>query len=231
MQVLAGKFGWGSPQSGEPLFYPSSLILAKRAKFDRIFLMNRRIKKFLIIILIAIFAFYFILVSIGFYLAPQDNLQKSDTIIVLSGGETKNRTLEGVKLYKENWAPKIIFSGAAKEGDVSNALAMEKIALEEGVNKSDLILEEQSKTTSENASFCSKIIKNHSFKKIILVTSPYHQRRAYNSFKKYLPDVDIINHPAFDSSWRKKNWWEQGKGRLLTLNEIFKIAFLSFQKD
>lgn len=181
------------------------------------------IKKLIAAIIIAISLVFFLPLAISIYLSPQDTIAKADAIVVVSGGDTDARISEGVKLYMQEWAPKLIFSGAAAEGDVSNALAMKRIAASAGVNPDDIIIEEDSKTTVENADFTADLIQNSGFKSIILVTSPYHQRRAYMLFRENLgEDFVIINHSAMDETWRKRNWWENANARFLTLGEIMK---------
>lgn len=184
------------------------------------------LKKLLFAILIGFIVVGLIPIIIAVYLSPQDELQKADTIVVISGGDTDARIEEGVKIYFQKWAPKIIFSGAAASGDVSNALAMKRIAISKGVPESDILIEENSKTTKENAQLSTQFIKDLGAKKIILITSPYHQRRAYLEFKNALGEsVEIINHSAIDETWRKKNWWENENARFLTFGEILKSVY------
>lgn len=167
---------------------------------------------------------------VGWYLSPQDILKKVDIIVVVSGGDNIARIEKGVQLYKEAWAPVLMYSGAAAEGDVSNAEAMRNISVKMGVPKEDIIIEEKSKTTLENADFSSKILKEKDIKSLILVTSPYHQRRTYELFKKELPEVEIINQSALDENWRKKGWWESNIGRFLTIGELGKI-FINYTEE
>lgn len=167
---------------------------------------------------------------VGWYLSPQDSLEKVDAIVVVSGGDSNKRIDKGVQLYKEGWGKVLIFSGAAAEGDISNAQAMKNIAVSRGVPQAAVLVEEKSKTTAENAEFTAEIIKERGYKSIILVTAPYHQRRTYNLFKKELPNVEILNQSAIDESWRKKGWWESNVGRFLTVGELGKI-FLNFVQD
>jgi len=181
------------------------------------------IKKLLIAVFIAVVLVIFVPMLIAVYLSPQDSLKKVDAIVVVSGGDTDARISEGVKLYLQKWAPKLVFSGAAAEGDVSNALAMKRIAVSEGVSADNILIEENSKTTAENADFTAKVLNENGIKSIILVTSPYHQRRAYNEFRTALgKDYVILNHSAIDTSWSKKSWWENANARFLTLAEIMK---------
>ena len=191
---------------------------------------RKMIKKLIIAVLIAIAVVIFIPVAIAIYLSPQDSLKKVDAIVVVSGGDTDSRISEGVKLYEQGWAPALIFSGAAAEGDVSNALAMKRIAISKGVPAANILIEEDSKTTEENAKFTAKMLKTGNFKSIILVTSPYHQRRAYNLFRMELgKDYTILNHSAVDSNWRKTNWWDSSIARFLTFGELSKIFINFFQ--
>jgi uncharacterized SAM-binding protein YcdF (DUF218 family) len=99
-----------------------------------------------------------------------------------------------------------------------------------GVPAEDILIEEKSKTTIENARFSADIIRGKEYKSIILVTSPYHQRRTYELFKKDLPGVSILNQSALDENWRKKGWWESNVGRFLTVGEIGKII-VNFVQD
>jgi uncharacterized SAM-binding protein YcdF (DUF218 family) len=184
--------------------------------------------------IVAIFIFLgltiWLIIGIGFYLSPQNPLKKADAIVVVSGGETEARTSEGVHLYSGSWAPRIIFAGAARDQDisgVSNAKMMSRIAQDAGVKAKNIILEEDSETTHENAKNVKIILKDNDWNSIILVTSPYHQKRAYLSFRSVLgPDFKIINRSATDSKWRKNGWWKSGAGWYLTLNEFQKIIYI-----
>src|SRR6478752_199041 len=90
-------------------------------------------KRFLVVMLLVLgliaglaIIFFF---GIGYYLSPQSELTKADTIVAISGGETDARTAEAVKLYKDGWGANIIFSGAALDpASPSNARTMEGLA-------------------------------------------------------------------------------------------------------
>lgn len=164
---------------------------------------------------------------IGFYLSPQSKLQHSDAIVAISGGETQQRVDEAVRLYKAGWAPALIFSGAAKSGNVSNALAMQRQAVAEGVQPSVISIDELSANTGQNARNVGALIRKRGIHQIILVTSPYHQRRAYLSFRLVLgPSVKIVNHSSVDSVWRKSNWWKYAETRDLSFSELEKIIYI-----
>lgn len=184
----------------------------------------------------------FVIAAVTIYLSP-DSLRhctapesagacaRADAIVTVSGGDTNARVDEAVHLYKEGWADTLIFSGAAADkSGPSNAEAMERRALGAGVPKDKILVEELSRTTAENAQNTSQFIAEQSVTRIILVTSAYHQRRAYLEFGQTLgPAVTILNHPAAsDRQWNGIWWWTTGRGWWLAGSELIKIlAFYS----
>lgn len=169
---------------------------------------------------------YLSLILLGGYLTPSDNLTKSDIIVVLSGGE--DRTEWGIKLYQEDWAPRILFVGAAmdKTGP-SNAKVMEAEAIERGIPQEDIFTEERSINTYENAKFSKEILDQIGAKKIILVTSPYHQRRAFETFKNVygVEEIEIVNSPSGYSAWNARAWWEKPASTDVTVSEVLKLLW------
>jgi uncharacterized SAM-binding protein YcdF (DUF218 family) len=173
-----------------------------------------------IIALIAAF-----IVAVSLYLPISNPLKKADAIIVVSGGDTRGRTLHGIDLYKKGWAPKLIFSGAAKDpSSASNAKAMLAIAAAQGVPQQDISLDESSRDTKENAQATKQIVGND--KTIILVTSDYHQRRVYAEFKKQYPaSTEFINSPAKDKNWGRRSWFLTPYGWWISATEPIKLLY------
>jgi len=169
-----------------------------------------------------------LVLGIGYYLAPQSKLSHVDAIVAISGGETDARADEAVQLYRDGYATTIIFSGAAADpSGPSNARAMEERAVAEGVKPNQILLDEASANTAENATAVAKIVKDQEFHSIVLVTSPYHQRRADIEFSRAMgTGVKIINHSAFDQNWSRSRWWERGYNYPITLAELQKTLFL-----
>jgi len=184
--------------------------------------------KILIKVGLILVVFMLVVGLLGWYLAPRDELQKADAIVAISGGDTRARTLTAADLYNDGWAPLLIVAGAAADpGSVSNAVAMRQIAIAEGdVPSSAIRTEDDSRNTEENAYNVAELFPETP-KRIILVTSPYHQRRAYNRFKVALPRTEIINYPAFDQTWRRSLWWITPSGWYLTISESVKLVYIS----
>lgn len=173
----------------------------------------------------AIIGTYIVLVSL--YLPVSDPLKKADAIIVVSGGDTRGRTMHGIDLYEQDWAPKLIFSGAAADpNSTSNAKAMMAIAASRGVPTKDIEIDESARDTKENAESTKSIADEH--ETIILVTSDYHQRRVSREFKKaYGSETTFINSPAKDRNWGRKSWFFTPYGWWISITEPIKLLFSS----
>ena len=167
--------------------------------------------------------------GLGYYLSPQSDLVKADAIVAISGGDTDARTDEAVRLYRDGWSQHIIFSGAALDpNSPSNAAAMATRAERQGVPARAITLDEVSTNTRENAADVARIAHAQGYQSIILVTSPYHQRRADIVFERALGrDVAIINHSTVDQDWRRSHWWATAYSRSLTLSELQKVLYES----
>lgn len=177
-------------------------------------------------------------IGLPLYLGPNDlagcntpetsgRCQTADAIIAISGGDTSARTAEAIGLFKAGWAPKLIFSGAAADkSGPSNAEVMKKQAMSDGVPASAIIIEDLSTNTAENAQNTATVVQKMGLKRVILVTSAYHQRRASIEFGKRLGrDVTIVNHPvANDSQWSSW-WWVTPYGWVLGIGELIRILF------
>jgi uncharacterized SAM-binding protein YcdF (DUF218 family) len=154
----------------------------------------------------------------------------ADAIVAISGGDTDARAREAIQLYNQGWAPYIIFSGAAQDKQgASNAAAMAEQAAGAHVPSSAILLDEASVNTADNASQVRSIVSARNFKRLILVTSPYHQRRASIEFNRRLGDIaTIVNHPtSTDRYWNPQSWWTTPWGLWLGGSELIKVLFVS----
>lgn len=150
----------------------------------------------------------------------------ADAIVAVSGGDTSSRVTEAVRLYKEGWAPQLVFSGAALDtSGPSNAEAMRKQAVATGVPQAAILIDTKALDTAENALNTSALVG--SADRVIVVTSQYHQRRAGLEFKYFWGDrVAVVNHPTpYDRLW-PEYWWASWPGWSLALSEAVKTLFV-----
>jgi uncharacterized SAM-binding protein YcdF (DUF218 family) len=191
-----------------------------------------RLLKFLILLALLVVPLYlfhgFLLDKAAKYLYYKDEMKPADVIVILSGDETE-RVEYGVKLFKEGWArkDKMILSGGPAVWKHTWASLMQEHALYLGVPRKAIILEDKSRSTEENAQFTKVILKRYGYASFILVTSPYHSKRAFKIFKKIMgEEIKIISAPSEESWFRFDDWWKREKDRKAVLSEYSK--FLQF---
>lgn len=145
-------------------------------------------------------------------LVDGDSIRQSDAIILLEG-DGLNRYQHAVQLYKDGFAPIIVFSGGTTNYDYgSHPYAdIKPLILEAGVLESDLYHESVSLHTKQQADEVIRLCIERNWKRIILVGSHYHQCRAYLTFLKSMFDaghkMSIYNSPVRELSWFSTNVW------------------------
>lgn len=183
-------------------------------------------RRFVIGFLAGIVTTVLVLAGIGHLLDIEDPLAPADAIVALSG-DTGARMETAVDLWKRGYAPIIIFAGSSQDpNSVASAVLMQRDAVARGVPAAAILVEPSSATTQENARLVARLMQDNRLSTAILVTSPYHQRRAASLFgKEFGPaDLTFINHPARDPSWDANTWWLHDPARTLTLVELAKLS-------
>ena len=169
------------------------------------------------------------LLAPGFVLdTPQPAPRQSDAIVVISGDEQLARFAEGIDLYEQGFGKYLVFSGAAHDNGTSNADIMRDLAIRRGVPPSAILEEPQGEDTWGNAVYTRQVLEEHRLGSAILVTSPYHLRRAKATFDAAYSGsgIELMVHAAPDSQWRKLSWWQQAETRRLTFTELQKLAYI-----
>jgi uncharacterized SAM-binding protein YcdF (DUF218 family) len=159
---------------------------------------------------------------------PQPPPQVSDAIVVISGDEQMARFQEGINLYKQGMGQYLVFSGAAYDNGTSNADVMRELAVKRGVPDRAILDEPFGEDTWGNAVYTRQVLEDHGLRSAILVTSPYHARRAKLTFDAAYAGsgIQLKVHAAPDSQWRKLSWWQQPATRRLTFTELQKLAYI-----
>jgi uncharacterized SAM-binding protein YcdF (DUF218 family) len=170
-----------------------------------------------------------VLVAPGVILdTPQPAPKTSDAIVVISGDEQMARFQEGLNLYQRGLGQYLVFSGAAYDNGTSNADVMRALAVKRGVPDRVILEESQGEDTWGNAVYTRRVLEAHGLRSAILVTSPYHARRARLTFDAAYSGsgIALMVHAAPDSQWRKLSWWRQPETRRLTFTELQKLAYI-----
>ena len=174
-----------------------------------------------------------ILTSIAKILVVEDTLYKADIIYLLTGDVT-SRPFHAVDLYRENYTNTIVVpqhevNPVEELGIYPNPTeAALKILVQEGVNKSDIIVIDFNNgvsSTRDEAIALRNYIYKTKIKNVLIVTSAFHTFRAKYIFKKELKGTtaNIIMSPAPHLKFDETNWWNFEEGLIYCTNEYLKF--------
>jgi uncharacterized SAM-binding protein YcdF (DUF218 family)/glycosyltransferase involved in cell wall biosynthesis len=133
----------------------------------------------------------------------------ADAIVVFAGGVGESgkpgggyqeRVKLAVDLYRRQYAGHLVFSTgyafAFPEAEV-----MRELALALGVPEAAIVLETQAASTYENVVFVTRILEQHGWRSALLVTSPYHTRRALLTWRTQAPGIAVVPAPVPESQF------------------------------
>ena len=133
----------------------------------------------------------------------------ADAVVVLAGGVGESgeagggyqeRVKTAIDLYDAGFTSHLVFvSGYAfafKEAEI-----MRDLAVSRGVPESAIVLETTAATTYEDVVKARVILHRQGWRRILLVSSPYHMRRAMGVWAKQAPAIDVIPTPVTNSQF------------------------------
>lgn len=153
--------------------------------------------------------------------------------------ECGDRLFYGIQLYKMGVIGKIIVSGG--NGQLINEGYLEadwskEFLIKCGIPSEDIIIENKSRNTWENAKYTSNILEEKRNANLLLITSAWHMKRAEYCFTKNYLDVDkfstdnTINKIVFDldyvilpSSDTFERW--QTLGKEMVGNIVYRLKY------
>jgi uncharacterized SAM-binding protein YcdF (DUF218 family) len=186
---------------------------------------------FTLFFLLIVLLHSFILGGLARFLVVQDKLEPADVILVLAGDGNGERVEEGVNLYKQGFAKKMLMSGGPIAWHLTSAEWMKKQAVALGVPAKNILLQGASKSTLEDLVYSLPIIMKHSFRSVILVTSPYHTRRAKRVFRKASAGsgIRVYAYPVQDSEWKLDGWWLRHEDTAHVVWEYMAMVYYFFK--
>ena len=133
-------------------------------------------------------------------LVIESPISQADAILVL-GGESQARPVTAAKLYREGVASKVFIIGTGDHETNRRAL------LSGGVPADRITIEKESKSTLENAEFAKPLLEAAGVRRVLLVTSSFHARRALATFQQRIPGIE------FGVTTSRIGWWDTPRGR------------------
>jgi len=179
-------------------------------------------------------------VNVGRWLAREEPLTKADAIFVLAG-TVSERPLEAADLYQAGYAPVVLLTRELQETATSVAnqrgaavparLELNRdMLLRLGVPASALIVpERQHDSTAEEARTLREESVKRGWKRVIVVSSKYHLRRAAFACRRQLrgTGVEIIMRGTRYDPAVPERWWARRSDIRWVASEVTKFVAYS----
>ena len=142
-------------------------------------------------------------------LKMEQSPEKADAVVVLQAGmqrdndfsaSTLERTLHGLELVQQGFAPRLILTEVPSEG--SHERAALSLMKNLGVG-CELYSVSPVSNTHDEAVLASRLARKHGWKKVLLVTSPTHSRRASLCFRK--TGLNVLSTPCRETAFDFEN--------------------------
>lgn len=158
----------------------------------------------------------------GEFWIVDDAPEASDVIIVLSGDNFDAvRATRAAALYKSGAAPRVLATGRALRSYASTTELMKRDLITHGVAAEAIIpLTHSAGDTREEAVAVSEAVTANRWKKVLLVTSNFHTRRAQYIYERTLPpgtQLRVIS--AADAEYDPQGWWLTREGLKIFFHE------------
>jgi uncharacterized SAM-binding protein YcdF (DUF218 family) len=158
------------------------------------------------------------------WLVLADPPKQADAALVLAGDPDYERTRTGSRLLLDGRVRLLILTGG-EPGPGDSAESLRAVAVHLGVPPERIRMEQVSHSTRGSMEAIRPILANEGIRSLVVVTSPYHQRRAVWAARKALKGIEIMSQPADPSGWRPEGWWKTPWGRRIVLSEYAKLAY------
>jgi len=163
---------------------------------------------------------------LGRALVEDDGPQKADCAVVLGGDGSGTRILKAAQLARDGYVPYILVDGTntliGHESDVTITYAEQK-----GYPAylfRPLWLAPQIHSTMAEAKYVGEFLRKQGARKILLVTSNFHTRRAAGDFRRVNPWLKVVVVSASEPDFDPNGWWKNREGEKTFLLEWTKTV-------
>lgn len=151
--------------------------------------------------------------------------READLILVLGGDFWGPRMLKAADLSLEGYAPLVLISGPPyADGRPEGEYAIEFLAAHGYPKQVFAVFGHQARSTIDEAIALGPELRRRRVKRVILVTSAYHSRRADIVIRLFCDSgIQFISVPASDQLYTPDQWWRDPGSRRLFFSEWSKI--------
>lgn len=159
-------------------------------------------------------------------LVRQDPLQPADVVIAMGGGMPCYRPQYAVELYRQRLAPKVVVSGLPAEWGDDAQKQTQRALMNFGAAEADIIFVDDTLNTRREADGLVELMRAQGWKSALIVTDPYHTRRATYTLEKAAPDLKFYAAPVPQGAgiWSSQRWWTRRGDVYSTLRELIAWA-------
>jgi uncharacterized SAM-binding protein YcdF (DUF218 family) len=157
-------------------------------------------------------------------LVVDDPLATADAVVVLAGDPGYERTTTAASLLRSGRGHLLVLTGG-ESGPGDSARSLRDVAVALGVPPDRVRMEEASRSTREEFVALSPILRAEGIRSIIVVTSPYHERRALLTARRALAGIKVHIRGAAPSAWTPRGWWRTGGSRRIVMTEYAKLTY------
>jgi uncharacterized SAM-binding protein YcdF (DUF218 family) len=154
----------------------------------------------------------------------EDGPGPADAIVVLAGDPGFERTTFAVSLLRAKQGRLLVVTGD-DSGPGDSVSSLREAAIASGVPSQCIRTGRISHSTREELATLAPLLRDEGVRSVILVTSPYHQRRAFLTARKALAGIDVRNRPAVPSAWAPGRWWRDWRSRRIVVTEYAKLLY------
>lgn len=152
----------------------------------------------------------------------EDDCQQGDVAVVL-GGAPRYRAPTAVALWRAGKVRGIVAVGGSR-GHQEARRTVEVLAALGVPPEAVVVLAEDAPGTWDEAQRVAAAARERGWRRVVVVTSAYHTRRAGHLFETALgQDVRVCVRAAVDEPWRADSWWRRPLHRRLLLAEPLKL--------
>jgi uncharacterized SAM-binding protein YcdF (DUF218 family) len=163
-----------------------------------------------------------LLALLGHALVENDGVQNADCILVAGGDGAGSRIVRAAQLARAGYAPYVLVDGPAvlmgHESDATIRYAVQQ-GFPAALFRAVWLPQGLDSTNDEMNYVANGILKQNKVKKVLLVTSNFHTRRAARFLRKEGPWLKVIAVPAPDPYFTPDGWWKTRNGRKTFLFE------------
>jgi uncharacterized SAM-binding protein YcdF (DUF218 family) len=178
-------------------------------------------------------------------LVVQSDLAQADAIVILSGSSSyRERTNTAAQLFFQGRAPKVILTNDDRRGGWSTTqqrnprftdLALDEL-VRAGVPREKIdVLQEPVDSTYDEAKLLRRYAAQNSLRSLLIITSPYHSRRALWTFRhEFKTSPVVLGLTPADSQKQQPSallWWTTLRGWRLVGGEYLKLIYYRLKYD